>query len=42
LIEPLRESIRAACRVRVDDIVFVEAGALPADGPGMVDERQWN
>lgn len=42
LIEPLRESIRAACRVSVDDIVFVESGELPADSPGMVDERHWN
>ncbi len=42
LIEPLRESIRAACRVRVDDIVFVEAGELTGDAPGMVDERRWD
>lgn len=42
LVEPLQESIRATCRVRVDDIVFVEATELPADGPGMVDDRQWN
>jgi len=42
LVGPLQEGIRAACRVRVDDIVFVEATELPADGPGMVDDRQWN
>lgn len=41
LIEPIRENIRATCRVRVDDIVFLDAGDLPADAPGMIDERQW-
>ena len=42
LVEPLKESIRAACRVRVDEIVFVTAAELPADAPGMLDEREWN
>jgi phenylacetate-CoA ligase len=41
LVGPLKESIRATCRVRVDDIVFVPANELPADAPGMIDEREW-
>jgi phenylacetate-CoA ligase len=42
LIEPLNQSIRAACRVRVDEITFVSPGELPADAPGMIDERDWS
>jgi phenylacetate-CoA ligase len=42
LVEPLKESIRAACRVRADEIVFVPAAELPADAPGMLDQREWN
>lgn len=41
LIEPLNESIRATCRVRVDEITFVSPDELPADAPGMIDERDW-
>jgi phenylacetate-CoA ligase len=41
LIEPLKESIRAACRVRADEIIFVTADELPAGAPGMLDEREW-
>ena len=41
LDEKFKESIRNVCRVRVDEIQFVEPGAIPADAPGMVDERQW-
>ncbi len=41
LDEKIKESIRNACRVRVDEIQFVEPEAIAADAPGMVDERQW-
>jgi phenylacetate-CoA ligase len=42
LVEPLKESIRAACRVRADEIVFVTTDELSAGAPGMLDEREWN
>jgi phenylacetate-CoA ligase len=41
LDEKIKESIRNACRVRVDEIQFVEPEVIPAGAPGMVDERQW-
>ena len=41
LVAPLNESIQAACRVRVDEITFVSPDELPADAPGMIDERDW-
>ncbi len=39
LAEQLAQAIQAVCRVRVDEVSFVEA--LPGDAPGMVDERSW-
>ncbi len=42
LVEPIKEAIRQACRVRVDAIEFVPAADLPAEARGMVDERSWD
>jgi phenylacetate-CoA ligase len=42
LAEQLKASVQAACRVRVDEIEFVTADAIPAGAPGMVDERSWD
>jgi phenylacetate-CoA ligase len=42
LAEQLKASVKAACRVRVDEIEFVAADAIPAGAPGMVDERSWD
>jgi phenylacetate-CoA ligase len=41
LIEQLKASVTAACRVSVDEIDFVAAEAIPPGAPGMVDEREW-
>lgn len=42
LTEQLEASVRAACRVKVDEVEFVEETALSAGAPGMVDERDWS
>ena len=41
LADKLKESIRNACRVRADEIEFVDPESIPADAPGMVDGRSW-
>lgn len=41
LVEPLKQSVRSVCRVRLDEVEFVAADAISADAPGMVDERDW-
>lgn len=41
LIEQLKASVTAACRVRVDEVNFVAPDAIPPGAPGMVDEREW-
>jgi phenylacetate-CoA ligase len=41
LVEPIKESVRAVCRVRVDEVVFVDPDDIPADGPGIEDRREW-
>ena len=41
LADKLKESIRNACRVRADEIDFVNADDIPSDAPGMVDGRSW-
>jgi phenylacetate-CoA ligase len=42
LIEQLKASVTAACRVRVDEIDFVTPDTIPPGAPGMVDKRDWN
>jgi phenylacetate-CoA ligase len=42
LVEPIKESVRAVCRVRVDEVEFVDLSAIPADAPGMEDRRDWS
>lgn len=41
LADKLKESIRNACRVRVDEIEFVGPESIPADAPGIFDGRSW-
>ena len=41
LVDQLKVSIQAACRVRVDEIDFVAPDAIPPGAPGMVDQRDW-
>ena len=38
----LKQLIPNICRVRVDEVVFVAAGTITDDAPGMLDEREWN
>jgi phenylacetate-CoA ligase len=40
--EPLKEAVRAACRVQVNEVVFVPATDLPPEEPLILDERQWH
>ena len=42
LVDQLKASIQAACRVRVDEIDFVAPDAIPPGAPGMVDQREWD
>ena len=37
----LAESVRSACRIKVDRFDFVSAEALPEDAPLIADERTW-
>lgn len=39
--EALKQAIQGICRVRVDEVNFVEAGTIPANAPGVRDERVW-
>jgi phenylacetate-CoA ligase len=41
LAESLKESVRAVCRVRVDEVHFISPEDLPPGAPGMIDERKW-
>jgi phenylacetate-CoA ligase len=41
LVDSLKEAIRAACRVRVDEVLFVAEEEIPSGAPGMVDSREW-
>jgi phenylacetate-CoA ligase len=41
LAEGLKAAVQGICRVRVDEVVFVEPGAIMADAAGVVDERDW-
>jgi phenylacetate-CoA ligase len=42
LVEPLKEGVRAACRVRLDEVEFVPPETIPPGAPGMLDERDWS
>lgn len=37
----LSQAVQGLCRVRVDEVVFADEGELAADGPLVVDEREW-
>jgi hypothetical protein len=39
--EALKQAVQGICRVRVDEVNFVEAGTIPANAPGVRDERVW-
>jgi phenylacetate-CoA ligase len=41
LVEPIKEGVRAACRVRLDEVEFVPPETIPPGAPGMLDERDW-
>ncbi|MFO7661999.1 MAG: AMP-binding protein [Chloroflexota bacterium] len=41
LAEGLKAAVQGICRVRVDEVTFVEQGSIAPDAPGVVDERQW-
>lgn len=41
LAEQIQEAVRSICRVRVDEVVFLDAGTIKEDEPGMVDARNW-
>ena len=40
-IERIKEMVRQVCRVRVDEVLFVDAEAIPEDAPIMLDQRTW-
>lgn len=42
LVDQIKGQVRSVCRVRVDEVELVQAADLPADEPGMVDERSWS
>lgn len=37
----LEEAVRGACRVKVDELQFAEGGDIAAEGPLIVDQREW-
>jgi phenylacetate-CoA ligase len=39
--EQIKESVRALCRVRLDEVEWVPAAEIPAGAPGMLDRREW-
>ena len=39
--EQISQAVQSVCRVRVDDVEFVEPGTITAESPGMVDRRDW-
>jgi phenylacetate-CoA ligase len=40
--EALKQAVQAICRVRVDEVNFVIVGTIPANAPGVRDERVWD
>jgi phenylacetate-CoA ligase len=41
LAEQIKESVRALCRVRLDEVEYVAATEIAAGAPGMFDRREW-
>jgi hypothetical protein len=39
--EALKQAVQGICRVRVDEVNFMEAGTIPTNAPGVRDERVW-
>jgi phenylacetate-CoA ligase len=39
--EALKQAVQGICRVRVDEVNFLPEGAIPANAPGVRDERVW-
>ncbi len=42
LIAQIKESVRQVCRVRVDEVQFVDPDAIPEGAPIMLDQRSWD
>ncbi|MDX1612691.1 MAG: AMP-binding protein [Candidatus Promineifilaceae bacterium] len=42
LVEQIKQSVRNACRVRLDEVEFVGSGDIPADAPTVIDQRDWH
>jgi len=40
-IARVKELVQQVCRVRVDEVLLVEADAIPSDAPIMLDQRTW-
>jgi phenylacetate-coenzyme A ligase PaaK-like adenylate-forming protein len=41
LTEGINKKFQETCRIKADKIEFVEAGSIPEDKQGIVDERKW-
>ena len=41
LSEGINKKFQDTCRIKIDRIEFVEAGSIPEDKQGIVDERKW-
>ncbi len=41
LTEGINKKFQDTCRIKIDKIEFVEAGSIPEDKQGIVDERKW-
>ena len=41
LSEGINKKFQDTCRIKIDKIEFVEAGAIPEDKQGIADERKW-
>jgi phenylacetate-CoA ligase len=39
--EALKQAVQGICRVRVDEVNFLPEGTIPANAPGVRDERVW-
>jgi phenylacetate-CoA ligase len=41
LIEGINKKFQDICRIKLDKIEFVDAGSIPEDKQGIIDERKW-